>query len=215
MTRPVLFDYWRSSASYRVRIALNLLGVAHDTVAVDLLKGAQRDADNRARNPQGLVPSLEIDGSVLTQSLAIIEYLHETREESALLPATALERQRVRAISHAIAMEIHPVCNLNVVAHAVKLMGGGDAEKIDWMQTFITKGLTAVEQMLGDGKAGTFCHGNTPTMADLCLVPQLYNARRWGVDLTALPRVVEIDAACNQIEAFAAAHPDRIGPPAD
>lgn len=168
MTRPVLFDYWRSSASYRVRIALNLLGIEHDTVAVDLLKGNQRGAENRARNPQGLVPSLEIDGSVLTQSLSIIEYLHETRETGTLLPATPVERQRVRAISHAIAMEIHPVCNLNTVAHVVKLMGGGDAEKIAWMQTFITNGLIAVEQMLADGKTGTFCHGTTrrwPTCA--------------------------------------------------
>ncbi|WP_349358870.1 maleylacetoacetate isomerase [Stappia sp.] len=213
MTRPVLYDYWRSSASYRVRIALNLLGIAHDTVPVNLLTGAHRGAENLARNRQGLVPTLDIDGVMLTQSLAIVEYLHETREGSTLLPADALGRQRVRALAHAVAMEIHPVCNLSVAAHVAELTGGGDAAKVAWMQTFIGKGLAALEAMLDAPQTGTFCHGDTPTLADLCLVPQVFNARRWGVDLDGCPRLVAIDAACARLDAFAAAHPDRIGPP--
>ncbi len=214
MTRPVLYDYWRSSASYRVRIALNLLGIGHDTVAVNLLAGAHRADDNLARNPQGLVPTLTVDGHDLTQSLAIIEYLHETRgQASPLMPADPIGRHRVRALSHAIAMEIHPVCNLSVAAHVAELAGGGDATKAAWMKTFISKGLAALERMIDHPATGRFCHGDTPTMADLCLVPQMYNARRWGIDLAPLPRLVAIDAACNELAAFADAHPDRIGPP--
>lgn len=215
MTQPVLHDYWRSSASYRVRIALNLLGIAYRASPVNLLTGAHRAEENLARNPQGLVPTLEIDGEVLTQSLAIIEYLHETRQPaSTLLPGDALGRHRVRALSHAVAMEIHPVCNLSVASHVAELAGGGDETKAAWMRTFIGKGLSALERMLDDPRTGRFCHGDTPTLADLCLVPQIYNARRWGVDLATLPRLVSIDAACNALEPFAAAHPDRIGAPA-
>ncbi|GGF03000.1 maleylacetoacetate isomerase [Stappia taiwanensis] len=214
MTRPVLYDYWRSSASYRVRIALNLAGIEHDTVAVDLLAGTHRSAEHLARNPQGLVPALKIDGQMLTQSLAIIEYLNDTRPEGGLLPPDALGRQRVRAISHAIAMEIHPVCNLRVVKHIVELAGGGDEIRNAWMQQYISSGLAAVETLLDAPGTGLFCHGDTPTMADLCLVPQLYNARRWGANLDACPRVVEIGERCEALTAFAAAHPDQIGPPA-
>lgn len=202
----VLFDYWRSSASYRVRIALAHLGIGWQAVPVDLLDGSQRGAENLERNPQGLVPTLQIDGTRLTQSLAIIEYLHETRGGS-LLPGDALARARVRALSYAVAMEIHPVCNLSVARFAVEASGGAITTEA-WMRQFIGKGLAALEVMLS-GRGGGFCHGDALTMADCCLVPQVYNARRWGVDLTALPRVLAIDAALNALPELQAAHPDR------
>ncbi|MDF2374451.1 MAG: maleylacetoacetate isomerase [Rhizobiaceae bacterium] len=214
MEKPVLYDYWRSSASYRVRIALNLLGIAYDAVAIDLLAKAHIAEEHRARNPQGLVPALAIDGQMLTQSLAIIEYLDETRPTAGLLAADALGRARVRTLSYAIAMEIHPVCNLSVISDVMQRTGGGDAVRSDWMQTYIRKGLVAFEALLGDGKSGLFCHGDTPTMADLCLVPQVYNAKRWGADISDLPLLNAICDHCAGIEAFAAAHPDRVGPPA-
>ena len=142
MEKPVLYDYWRSSASYRVRIALNLLGIAYDAVAIDLLAKAHIAEEHRARNPQGLVPALAIDGQMLTQSLAIIEYLDETRSGAGLLAADPLGRARVRTLSYAIAMEIHPVCNLSVISDVMQRTGGGDAVRSDWMQTYIRKGLT-------------------------------------------------------------------------
>jgi maleylacetoacetate isomerase len=203
----VLHHYWRSSASYRVRIALAALGLSFETVPVDLLRGAQKAAGNLALNPQGLVPTLLIDGLRLTQSCAIIEYLDETRG-GGLLPRDAAGRARVRALSYAVAMEIAPICNLSVGRHAVEASGGAITTEA-WMQHFIGGGLAALEAMLDDPQAGPFCHGNGLTMADCCLVPQVYNARRWGVDLGALPRIVEIDAALAGHPAVQAAHPDR------
>ena len=203
-TETVLFDYWRSSASYRVRIALGLAGLSWQTVPIDLVEGNQRAPEHLDRNPQGLVPVLEIDGLRLTQSLAILEYLDETRGLE-LLPATASERARVRALAHAIAMEIHPVCNLRVAKHAVSLSNGQLTMK-DWMQAFIAPGLAAVEAM---AKGPDFLYAGRLSLADLCLVPQIYNARRWDVDLSGFPKLVEIDAHLNTIPAFAAAHPDN------
>lgn len=208
----VLYDYWRSSASYRVRIALNMAGEDYKSVPVDLLARAHRMEAHLARNPQGLVPALEIDGRMLTQSLAMIEYLDETRS-AGFLPSDAAGRSRVRALAHAIAMEIHPVCNLSVAAHAAELAGGGDAVRKAWMQKFIAEGLRAFEAMLEDGGAGDFCHGDRPGMGDFCLVPQLYNALRWEVDVSALDRIRRIEENCARIDAFAAAHPDQVGPP--
>ncbi|MEL7462614.1 MAG: maleylacetoacetate isomerase [Pseudomonadota bacterium] len=207
---PFLWDYWRSSAAYRARIALNLKGIDYASEQVDLVAGDHRGDANMARNPQGLVPTLEIDGLTLTQSLPIIEYLDETRPDVRLIPADPAARHRVRAISAAIAMEIHPVCNLSVAKYASGLAG---TEMKDWMLAFIPKGLMAVERMLGDGGAGAFCHGAAPTLADCCLMPQLYNARRWGVDLEPLPMIRAIEARCGEMEAFRAAHPDAIGAP--
>lgn len=209
MTRPVLYDYWRSSASYRVRIALNLLGIDYERVPVNLLAGNQKSAEHLARNPQGLVPVLDIDGQRLTQSLAIVEYLAETRPGSGLLPDDALGRARVRALSCVIAMDIHPVCNLGTINHVLTLTGGGDAERIAWMGKFIGEGLTAFEDMLDHPQAGRFCHGDQPTMADLCLVPQLANARRWNVDVSGLARIAEIAAHCAEIPAFAPVAADK------
>ncbi|MBT9246248.1 maleylacetoacetate isomerase (plasmid) [Gemmobacter fulvus] len=205
----ILHDYWRSSAGYRLRIALNLLGLDYQRHAVDLLAGEQRSADHLARNPQGLVPALEIDGRMLTQSLAILEYLDETRA-AGFLPQEPGARARVRALSYAIAMDIHPVCNLRVARHAVGL--GGAVTMEGWMQHFIRLGLDGVEGLLAQGGTGLFCHGDQIGMADICLVPQVYNARRWGVDLAAFPQVAAIAARAEALPAFAAAHPDRVQP---
>jgi maleylacetoacetate isomerase len=211
MSRPVLFDYWRSSASYRVRIALNLLGIEYDAVHVNLLKQEHKSPEHLARNPRGAVPVLDIDGLRLTQSLAIIEYLHETRPGSSLLPGDASGRARVRALADAIAMDIHPVCNLGPTGYVMELTGGGDAVRKAWMQKFIGEGLAAFELLLDHPASGRFCHGDTPTMADLCLAPQLYNALRWEVDLGAMPRTVAICKACESIDAFARAYPREPG----
>ncbi|MCQ4630087.1 maleylacetoacetate isomerase [Shinella sp. CPCC 100929] len=208
----VLFDYWRSSASYRVRIALESLGLAYRRESVDLLDGKQRSPEHRARNPQGLVPALAIDGHMLTQSLSIIEYLSETRPEARFLPADPLGRQRVRAISYAIAMEIHAVCNTGVVGHLMTLIEDGEAVRADWMKKFIGEGLAAVETLLDNPATGAFCHGDTPTMADFCLVPQVYNAERWGADIAGLERVRRITETCRALPAFQAAHPDAAKP---
>lgn len=208
MTTPVLFDYWRSSASYRVRIALNLAGVEYTSVVVDLLCKAHKSPEHLKRNPQGLVPALEIDGLMLTQSLAIIEYVIETRGVS-LLADDAAGRARVRALAHSIAMEIHPVCNMSVVAHLLELTGGGDTVRSAWMQKWIGAGLQAFEQMLDHPDTGTFCHGDAPGLADICLIPQIYNAERWGADISGLKRIQAIRKACDELPAFARAHPDR------
>ncbi|MGO4439278.1 maleylacetoacetate isomerase [Rhizobium sp. RAF56] len=210
MTEVVLYDYWRSSASYRVRIALNMLGTDYRTVMIDLLEGAHGKPEYLALNPQGLVPALVIDGRTLTQSLAIIEYLAEARPECGLLPLDIADRQRVRAFAYAVAMDIHPICNMHVVAHLMTVTDQPDARE-EWMKHFITDGLRKLEAMIGEVD-GEFSFGDTPTMADLCLVPQVYNARRWGVDMTDFKRIVDIDGKCAKLPAFQAAHPDRVRP---
>ncbi|MBD9375140.1 maleylacetoacetate isomerase [Rhizobium sp. ARZ01] len=212
MSEIILYDYWRSSASYRVRIALNSLGLKYQTVPVNLLERAHKTAEHLSRNPQGLVPALKIDGLMMTQSLSIIEYLAETRDASGFLPLDPVGCQRVRAFSYAIAMDIHPVCNLGVVGHVMELTGGGEAVRTGWMRKFIGEGLSAVERMLDDPRTGSFCHGDVPTMADICLVPQVYNAERWGADISGFSRICRITAACAELPAFKAAHPDAVKP---
>lgn len=202
----VLFDYWRSSSSYRVRIALNMAGLRYSTVPVDLLKQEQKSNEHLSRNPQGLVPVLEIDNLSITQSLAIIEYLQETRPQGRFLPEDAAGRARVRSLAYAIAMEIHPVCNLSVAAHVVAITGD-ESSKANWMRHFIQIGLDAFERMLLSPSTGKFCHGDHPTLADICLIPQLYNAERWEVDLSRYPRAASIAAACQAVPAFADAVP--------
>ncbi|MCA8868668.1 MAG: maleylacetoacetate isomerase [Rhodobacteraceae bacterium] len=208
--KTVLYDYWRSSAAYRIRITLNHLGLEYQQIPVDLASGEQRQPANLARNPQGLVPTLELDDQVLTQSLAIIEYLDETRH-AGLLPPTALGRARVRRIAYAIAMEIHAVCNLRVAKFAAENSNGGISMQ-SWMQAFIPEGLRAVERMLGEPETGRFCHGDRLGMADICLVPQIYNARRWEIPLDDMPNIRRIMANLEQIDAIRRAHPDNHQP---
>jgi maleylacetoacetate isomerase len=210
MTTPVLYDYWRSSASYRVRIALNLKDIAYQAVSIDLQTQQHGGAEHRARNPQGFVPALDIDGSMMTQSLAIIEYLDSRNPAPALLPADPAEAARLRAIAYAIAMEIHPICNPSVVAHHAAAFDGSDDDRKIWMQHFIDKGLRAVEVLANHPASGRFLHGDSAGLADIVLVPQLYNARRWDVPLDDMPRLTAIDAACRDLPAFAAAAPEAV-----
>lgn len=209
--RIVLHDYWRSSSAYRVRIALNLPGLTCKVRHIDLVAGEQHSDDHLLANPQGLVPVLEIDGLRLTQSLAIIEYLDETRN-AGFLPAAPAARARARALAHAIAMDIQPVCNLRVARHAASL--GGAATMQGWMTHFIALGLEGFEGLLARGPALPFCQGDKPGLADLCLVPQLYNARRWGVDLAPYRHLRAVAERAGALPAFAAAHPDRVKPQA-
>ena len=207
MNKVVLYDYWRSSASYRVRIALNLADIPYETVAVDLLAGSHKSQEYLAVNPQGFVPTLIMDGRKLTQSLAIVEYIAESRPGCGLLPESPAERQRVRALSYAIAMDIHPICNMHVAAHVVDLLGKPEARE-EWMRHFILDGLRKVNEMLSENPS-QFCQGDRPTMADLCLIPQMYNAHRWGLNLEALRRITAVEARCSALTAFQQAHPDR------
>lgn len=205
-----LYDYWRSSAAYRVRIGLSLLGLPYRSIPVDLVKGEHRLPDNLARNPQGLVPTLEIDSQTLTQSLAILEYLDETRA-AGFLPADPAGRARVRALAYAIAMETAPVCNLSVRQYAEQA-SGGEVTALAWQEHFIPRGLAGFEAMLDHPATGDFCHGDRITLADICLVPQAYNARRCGIDVTSFPRTAAILARLESDPAVAAAHPDRHQP---
>ncbi len=211
MGEVILYDYWRSSASYRVRIALNLANIAYRPVSVDLVEAEHRSPEHLARNPQGLVPVLEIDGLRLTQSLAILDYLDTTRGLG-LLPQEPDERARQMALAHAIAGDIHPVCNLSVVKYAMEITGNRDGVREAWMQRFIRPGLLAFEEMLGQWEQAPWCCGERPGMADICLIPQIYNARRWKVDISDMPRLLGVEAACADHPAFAAAHPDAVKP---
>jgi len=205
-----LFGYYRSSAAYRVRIALNLKGMQVDHRFVHLRKGEQSSPEYGALNPQGLVP-LVIDGpNVLTQSLAIIEYLEEIQPEPALLPKTPLERARVRSIAQAIASDIHPLNNLRVLRYLVGPLKVSDEAKNEWYRHWVVEGLTALERSLTlAAGSGAFCHGDKPTLADVCLVPQVYNAERADIDLSPFPRITAIVAACRELRAFQDADPAK------
>jgi maleylacetoacetate isomerase len=206
-----LYDYFRSSAAYRVRIALNLKGIAPERAFVHLRRGAQHEADYRALNPQGLVPLLVTDdGARLSQSLAIIEWLEETHPAPPLLPPTAAERARVRALALAVACEIHPLNNLRVLQYLSGTLGVSDAARDAWYAHWCETGLTALEAHLArESATGRFCHGDAPTLADVCLVPQLANARRVTLDLAQFPTLLRIEGECVALPAFAAAAPSR------
>ncbi len=204
MSEIVLWDYPKSSASYRVRIALNLASLTYRKENVNLLDQSHLGDAHVARNPQGFVPVLDIDGHRLTQSLAMLDYLDATRNMG-LLPTDPARRAKAQALAMVIAVDLHPVCNLSVAARAT---GGQDPARTEWMQHFITKGLTAFEALLAGFTQSPFATGDTVGLADLCLAPQLYNANRWGADYADCPRIRALDATYAEQPAFQAAHPD-------
>jgi maleylacetoacetate isomerase len=210
-----LYTYWRSSAVWRVRIALNLKNLSCENAPVHLVRGEQRSEGFRGINPNAVVPALQLDdGRVLTQSLAIIEYLEERYPLPALLPSDPTRRAQVRAAALLIACDIHPLNNLRVTEYLKGRLGHSQDEAVSWMQHWMRAGLEAYQRTIEDAGAGAgrFSFGDAPTLADLCLIPQLYNARRWGLDLAGLERLVAIDAAAAALPAFqaaaAAAQPD-------
>ena len=205
MSDCILYDYPKSSSSYRVRIGLNLAGIAYQRVLVNLLADEQTSPEHRARNPQGLVPVLEIDGIRLTQSLAILDYLDSTRNLG-LTPVGAAERARVLALAHSIAVDVQPVGNLSVLRRATAMQ---DPQKSQWMHACMRPGLLAFEAQLAHWPATKFCTAEQPTLPDLCLIPMLYNAQRWQVDYSDCPRILAIEQTCQQIPAFTKAHPDN------
>ena len=207
-----LYSYWRSSAAYRVRIALNLKGLDYAIAPVHLLRdgGEQHHDDYRRLNPQQLIPALVDGAHVLHESMAIIEYLEEAYPDTPrLLPRAALACARVRGLAQMIACDIHPLGNLRVVEYLQRELGASDEQKAAWSRHWIKLGFDAVEAVLASaGHAGKFCEGDTPTLADCCLVPQVYNARRFGVPLSLYPTIVRIEAACARLDAFQRAAPE-------
>jgi len=203
-----LYGYWRSSATHRVRIALNWKGLAFEAVPTNLVQGEHRCLTYLEKNPQGLVPALEVDGAVLGQSLAIIEYLEETRPEPPLLPKEPLARARVRSLAQLIACDIHPLNSLRVLNHVRRAFQQGDGGVEAWCRHWIAQGLTMLETELAR-TAGLYSHGDAVSLADVCLVPQLVNARRHRCDLGPYPTVLRVEEACLMLPAFDKARPER------
>ena len=204
-----LYNYFRSSASYRVRIALALKGIDYDYMPVDLSKNEQFNESYAAVSASRLVPTLIDGGSAVTQSLAICEYLDETHPEPPLLPKDAPGRARVRALALDIACEIHPLNNLRVLRYLVKDLKVSEDDKNRWYRHWVETGLEAVERQLNDARTGRFCHGDMPTIADICLVPQIFNAQRFQCRLDHVPTVMRVHGACMQLEAFEATQPAK------
>ena len=207
-----LYSYWRSSAAYRVRIGLNLKGLHYDIIPVHLVRegGQQHSPQFREINPQQLIPVLQHGHRQLKQSLAILEYLDEIWPQPALLPSTARERQRVRALALLVACDIHPLNNLRVLQYFEQEWNVPQPERDEWVRHWIADGLAAAEAMLADHPStGTYCEGNVPGLADCCLIPQIYNARRFGVDMAPYPTLQRVEAACLALPAFDAARPER------
>lgn len=209
MKRPLLHDYFRSSACYRVRILLNLKGVDYDRHSVNLAEGAQKDPAYRALNPQGFVPMLEIDGLKLTQSLSIAVYLDQTRPEPLLMPRDPADGAHVRALALTVACDIHPLNNLRVLKYLSGTLDATQDQNDAWYAHWVTEGLAALEALAAP-RAGAFLFGDSPTLADVMLVPQLYNARRFAVPIAPYPSLRRADESASALPAFAAAHPDMI-----
>ena len=209
MTRPLLHDYFRSSAAYRVRIALNLKGVDYDRHSVNLAKGGQHDPAYRTLNPQGFVPMLEIDDLRLTQSLSIAVYLDQKFPEPPLVPRDPGDGAHVRALALTVACDIHPLNNLRVLKYLSGALDASQDQCDGWYAHWVTEGLAALEALAAP-RAGAFLFGDTPTLADVCLVPQLYNARRFAVPIAPYPSLRRADESASAHPAFAAAHPDLI-----
>ncbi len=205
-----LYGYFRSSAAFRVRIALNLKGLAVEQAFVHLAKGEHRRPEYDAVNPQGLLPALDVDGALLTQSLAIMEYLEETHPQPPLLPGDALGRARVRSLAALVACEIHPVNNLRVLQHLKKALGQTEDQVNAWYRHWIADGLAKLEADLArGGSTGKYSHGDAPTIADCCLVPQVFNAKRYQCDLAPYPVTMRVFDACMKLPAFDAAQPAK------
>ena len=203
-----LYGYFRSSAAFRVRIALNLKGLPYDTASIHLRRNDQSAPDYRAVNPQGLVPTLEDGAQTLIQSMAIIEYLDELHPEPPLLPKQPADRARVRALADIVACDIHPINNLRVLRYLTRELGHDEAAIAKWYNHWIAAGFQAIEPLLvQDARTGTFCHGETPGLADVALVPQVVNSERYHLDLAPYPTVVRICENCMRLEPFDAAHP--------
>lgn len=201
-----LYDYFRSSACYRVRIALNLKGLPYEAIDTSLVDGAQLSPEYKALNPQGFVPMLEVEGLRLTQSIAIIEWLDSYAPEPRFLPADPAQRARQMALALTIACDIHPLNNLRVLKYLGSRLDADETARDDWYRHWVSSGFDALEAMANSN--APFLGGDAPGIADICLVPQMYNARRFTTPLEAYPNLVRIDAACTALEAFARAHPD-------
>jgi maleylpyruvate isomerase len=209
-----LYDYFRSSAAYRVRIGLKLKGLDYESVPVHLLRdgGEQLKPGYRAINPSALVPALQDHGATITQSLAILEYLDEEHPMVPLMPRDALGRARVRSLALMVACDIHPINNLRVLRYLVKQAGLSEEAKNAWYVHWVAEGFEALEAHLdGSGDTGRFCHGDAPTIADCFLVPQVFNAMRFNIDLAPYPTIARIEEACRALPAFVAAHPAQQG----
>ena len=207
MTALVLHDYFRSSASYRVRIALNLKGLDYERVEVSLIAGEQKSDAYLAQNAQGFVPMLVADGDTIIQSLAIIDWLDRAHPEPRLIPDEAMPRAVALAQAHVVACDIHPLNNLRVLKYLTRDLGLNEQTKDHWYRHWVAEGFDALESMAGEGR---YLGGDAPGIADCCLVPQMYNARRFDLPLDAWPRLVAIDAACLELDAFQRAHPDAV-----